>query len=412
MSDAPVVIRVENVSKTFKLPHEKNNSVKSAFINLKNKRKGYEEQKALNDVSFEVREGEFFGIVGRNGSGKSTLLKMLAGIYTPSKGRIEVAGKLTPFIELGVGFNPELTGRENIFLNGALLGFSRNDMAEMYDEIVKFAELDRFMDQKLKNYSSGMQVRLAFSIAIRAKSDILLIDEVLAVGDLDFQKKCYKYFFDLKNKNQTVILVTHDMSAVRTFCDRGALINQGHLVATGSADQIASQYESINLQSVEERLNIQNQAPIITKRSGNRKATIEKVETFNSETGKKQDTFDADNDIGVRVTFKAHETIDSPMVGFVFQNQQEITVFATNNQIQNQATKKFENKGYLIMESVIENTFTDGEYTIACAIESKNGGTIYDRIEHVHTFAIGGHRLPHATVHPKNTMKIKYNGKK
>src|SRR5690606_31573026 len=151
----------------------------------------YEKQQVLKNISFEIKKGEFVGIVGRNGSGKSTLLKLLAGIYSPDKGSIEVNGKLVPFIELGVGFNPELTGRENVFLNGALLGFNRKEMQAMYKDIVEFAELERFMDQKLKNYSSGMQVRLAFSIAIRAQSDILLIDEVLAVGDAAFQQKCY-----------------------------------------------------------------------------------------------------------------------------------------------------------------------------------------------------------------------------
>jgi ABC-2 type transport system ATP-binding protein len=169
-----VAIKVEKVSKTFKLPHEKNTSIKSAVVNFYRRKRSFEAQEVLKNVSFEIKKGEFFGIVGRNGSGKSTLLKMLAGIYIPTDGEIHVKGKLTPFIELGVGFNPELTGRENVFLNGALLGFNRSEMQAMYDDIVSFAELERFMDQKLKNYSSGMQVRLAFSIAIRANTDILL----------------------------------------------------------------------------------------------------------------------------------------------------------------------------------------------------------------------------------------------
>src|SRR5437868_42900 len=172
---AELAIKVDHVSKTFKLPHQKQSSIKSIFLNFFRKR-AYEQQRALKDVSFEVKKGEFFGIVGRNGSGKSTLLKLLAGIYAPNSGNIQVNGKLTPFIELGVGFNPELTGRDNVYLNGALLGFNRKEMDKLYPEIVEFAELERFMDQKLKNYSSGMQVRLAFSVAIRTQSDILLID--------------------------------------------------------------------------------------------------------------------------------------------------------------------------------------------------------------------------------------------
>src|SRR3989344_6035309 len=179
-----IAIKVENLSKDFKLPHEKYASVKSLFVNFYKRKRTYEVQHALRDINFEIKKGEFFGIVGRNGSGKSTLLKIMAGIYAPTSGTIKVNGSLTPFIELAVGFNGELTGRENVFLNGALLGFNRKQIRRMYNDIVEFAELERFMDQKYKNFSSGMQVRLAFSIAIRAEGDILLIDEVLAVGDL------------------------------------------------------------------------------------------------------------------------------------------------------------------------------------------------------------------------------------
>jgi len=182
-----VAIKVSNLSKTFILPHEKQDSLKGALMNIFSS-KTFETQDVLEGLDLEINKGEFFGIVGKNGSGKSTLLKLMAGIYTPTEGNIEVRGSLIPFIELGVGFNPELSGRENVFLNGALLGFTRKQMSAMYEEIVDFAELERFMDQKLKNYSSGMQVRLAFSIAIRADSDILLLDEVLAVGDEAFQK--------------------------------------------------------------------------------------------------------------------------------------------------------------------------------------------------------------------------------
>lgn len=246
-----VIIKVDNVSKTFRLPHEKNNSIKSAVINFYRSRRTYEKQEALKDVSFEVKKGEFFGIVGRNGSGKSTLLKLLAGIYSPSKGNVLVNGKLTPFIELGVGFNPELTGRENVFLNGALLGFSRKEMNKMYDDIVAFAELGRFMDQKLKNYSSGMQVRLAFSIAIRAKGDILLLDEVLAVGDGAFQQKCYNYFEELKRQKKTVVFVSHDMGAVKRFCTSAAYVIDGKLTHQGSPAEVADVYLEENVESAQ-----------------------------------------------------------------------------------------------------------------------------------------------------------------
>ena len=183
-------------------------------------------------------------IRGSNGSGKSTLLKVLSGIYVPEKGDVEIYGTLVPFIELGVGFNPELTGRENIYLNGALLGFSNAEVDEMYDEIVEFAELKDFMDQKLKNYSSGMQVRLAFSIAIRARGDILILDEVLAVGDAAFQQKCNDYFASLHG-NQTVVLVTHSMDNVRKFCDRAILIEDGKIKCEGNPEKVADEYMSL-----------------------------------------------------------------------------------------------------------------------------------------------------------------------
>ena len=239
-------VEVDNVTKIFRLPHDKHNSLKSLFINFY-QRRSFETQYALKDVSFDIKHGEFFGIVGRNGSGKSTLLKLISGIYPTTKGKLEVSGSLTPFIELGVGFNPELTGRENVYLNGALLGFTRQEMRVLYPKIVEFAELKRFMDQKLKNYSSGMQVRLAFSISINVKSDILIFDEVLAVGDVAFQQKCYDYFESLgKDRDVTVILVTHDMTYVRHFCNRVLLLDNGKLAAIGSADEIAKKYLEIN----------------------------------------------------------------------------------------------------------------------------------------------------------------------
>lgn len=239
-------IRVSGVHKTFKLPHEKVTSIKSLVVNFHRRKKSFERQHVLDGVSFDVKTGEFFGIVGRNGSGKSTMLKLLAGIYAPNQGAITVNGKLTPFIELGVGFNHELSGRENVFLNGALLGFSRREMEAMYDDIVEFAELGRFMDQKLKNYSSGMQVRLAFSIAIQAKSDILLIDEVLAVGDANFQQKCFEYFRQLKTEKRTVILVSHDMESVRKFCDRALMLESGKVVMVGDPEKVSEKYVQSN----------------------------------------------------------------------------------------------------------------------------------------------------------------------
>lgn len=251
-------VKVEDVSKVFRLPRDKQNSIKSRFTHPG--RHSYDEQKALTGVSFEVKKGEFFGIVGRNGSGKSTLLKLIAGIYTPTRGNIKVNGKLTPFIELGVGFNPDLTGRENVFLNGALLGFNRKQMATMYKDIVEFAELERFMGQKLKNYSSGMQVRLAFAIAVKAHNDILIFDEVLAVGDEAFQRKCLDVFETYKANKQTVILVTHGMDTVRKYCNRAILIEGGDIIASGNPNKVADVYSKINQTSIDTSNTRKNEA--------------------------------------------------------------------------------------------------------------------------------------------------------
>ena len=237
----PIAISVKHLYKSFRLPTERAWGLKQAIFNRLKGIKGYKEQKVLNNISFDIHKNEFVGIVGRNGSGKSTLLKTLAKIYFPEKGSVTINGTLVPFIELGVGFNPELSGRENIYLNGALLGFSNKEMDAMYDKIVDFAELHEFMDQKLKNYSSGMQVRLAFSIAIRAKGDILLLDEVLAVGDAAFQQKCADYFASIKGK-QTVILVTHSMENVRKYCSRAILIEKGKVAQEGDPETIAKAY--------------------------------------------------------------------------------------------------------------------------------------------------------------------------
>lgn len=239
-------LEIHDIHKSFRLPRERASGVKSALINRLRGIKGYKDQKVLRGVDFKVKKGEFLGIVGRNGSGKSTLLKIISEIYQPSSGKVVVNGKLVPFIELGVGFNPELTGRENVYLNGALLGFSNNEIDDMYNDIVDFAELHDFMEQKLKNYSSGMQVRLAFSVAIQAKSDILVLDEVLAVGDEAFQRKCNSYFAQVRKEGRTVVLVTHSMDAVQQFCTSAILIEDGKITRSGNPAKVAQRYRELN----------------------------------------------------------------------------------------------------------------------------------------------------------------------
>ena len=249
MTDKQIAVKVDHVSKYFKLPTEATNSLRTALVNRFKGIKGYKEQHVLKDISFEVEKGDFFGILGRNGSGKSTLLKIISEIYVPEKGSVTIDGKLVSFIELGVGFNPELTGRENVYMNGAMLGFSTAEIDAMYNDIVDFAELHDFMNQKLKNYSSGMQVRLAFSVAIKAQGDILILDEVLAVGDEAFQRKCNDYFQERKKSGKTTILVTHDMGAVKKYCNKAVLIENGLVKAIGDPFDVSDQYSFDNLES-------------------------------------------------------------------------------------------------------------------------------------------------------------------
>lgn len=246
MTNNKIAVKVEHVSKSFKLPTEATKSFRTTLVNRFRGIKGFTEQQVLKDVSFEVHKGDFFGIVGRNGSGKSTLLKIISQIYVPEKGQVTVDGKMVSFIELGVGFNPELTGRENVYMNGAMLGFTKEEINAMYDDIVDFAELHDFMNQKLKNYSSGMQVRLAFSVAIKAQGDVLILDEVLAVGDEAFQRKCNDYFMERKDSGKTTILVTHDMGAVKKYCNRAVLIEDGLVKAYGEPFDVANQYSVDN----------------------------------------------------------------------------------------------------------------------------------------------------------------------
>jgi ABC-type polysaccharide/polyol phosphate transport system ATPase subunit len=239
----PLAIEAVGVHKSFRLPHQQRTTLRE-HIQHPFQRTTYEHQVALDDVSFAVEEGEFFGIIGPNGSGKSTLLKILAGIYRQERGDVRINGVLSPFIELGVGFNAELTARDNIRINGALLGLSLGELKRRFDEIVGFAELERFVDQKLKNFSSGMQVRLAYSIAIQVDFDILLLDEVLAVGDQSFQEKCMVTFERFRAEGKTIVLVSHDLGAITRHCDRVLLLERGVTEMVGPPTEVIDAYES------------------------------------------------------------------------------------------------------------------------------------------------------------------------
>jgi ABC-type polysaccharide/polyol phosphate transport system ATPase subunit len=242
-------IEVKNVSKTFWIPHEQRTYFKEYFLHPL-RRMTYEENEALKDVSFSVEPGEFFGIIGPNGSGKSTLLRIVAGIYVPDSGSVHVRGHLSPFIELGVGFNPELNARDNIRINGTLAGLTKGELDSKFDEILDFAELERFVDLTLKNYSSGMLVRLAYSIAIQVPFEVLLLDEVLAVGDERFQEKCFATFDRFKEEGKTVVFVSHGLKQVSEFCDRVLLLEHGVTRAIGPPDDVIPLYSERDLSEV------------------------------------------------------------------------------------------------------------------------------------------------------------------
>jgi ABC-type polysaccharide/polyol phosphate transport system ATPase subunit len=242
-------VSVQAVSKRFRLPHEQYSTLKQRVLHPRRSRT-FSELRALEDVSFDIAPGEFFGIVGRNGSGKSTLLKCLAGIYGVDNGLIDVRGRLSPFIELGVGFHPELSARDNVAINAIMLGLTRKQALDRFDEIIAFAELEEFIDLKLKNYSSGMTVRLGFAVAIQVDADVLLVDEVLAVGDVSFQQKCFDEFDRLKAEGRTIVFVTHDMGSVRRFCDRAMLLERGDMVDIGDPEAIAAKYAEVNFGKV------------------------------------------------------------------------------------------------------------------------------------------------------------------
>jgi len=362
-----IVIKVDRVSKNFILPHERVNSIKSAFTNLtKRRRKSNDTQHALKDISFDVKKGEFFGIVGRNGSGKSTMLKILAGIYQPTKGSIRVKGKLVPFIELGVGFNPELTGRENVYLNGAMLGFSKSQVEAMYDDIVAFAELSGFMDQKLKNYSSGMQVRLAFSMATRAEADVLLVDEVLAVGDADFQRKCFRYFKELKRQKVTVVFVTHDMSAVREYCDRAILINEHEIMASGTAYDVAQEYDKLLMPASE---NESSKASGADKdRWGDMTIEIDKLKIadLNEES------------IHLTMHITAHQACEDPIFGFLIRNATGEPMFGTNTSLEKQKIGNLNPGDSKTIEWEFTNILQEGSYSVTVAAHYDGGMTAAD----------------------------------
>lgn len=360
-----VALHVSEVAKSFKLPTERAGSLKNAIFNWLRGIRGYRIQHVLKDISFDVHEGEFFGIVGKNGSGKSTLLKLISQIYTPDHGEIKTYGKLVPFIELGVGFNPELTGRENVYLNGAMLGFSTEEIDSMYDDIVSFAEIGDFMEQKLKNYSSGMQVRLAFSIAIKSQGDILVLDEVLAVGDEAFQKKCQDYFFEAKRQKKTIILVTHSMADVRRYCDRAMLIQDSHIALIGDPDAVADAYSDSFLPP-KEVLQAQEQE--------RQKSNLVEIESVTTEIDGEIQKFLAEGeDFDIRVVMETDREIPATQLYIDVYDGRNVPVLSMP--FSTDAHQNFKTGKHVVVFAV-NNVLAFGDYRINIALQNNSDRTV------------------------------------
>jgi ABC-type polysaccharide/polyol phosphate transport system ATPase subunit len=326
---------VRGVSKSFRLPSERISTLKERVLHPL-RRAEYQRFDALKDVSLQVEPGEFFGIVGRNGSGKSTLLKCLAGIYRADAGQIYVNGRMSTFIELGVGFNPDLAARDNVLLNGVMLGLSPREARERYDHVIDFAELREFEELKLKNYSSGMQVRLAFSVMVQVDADILLIDEVLAVGDVAFQQKCFDVFNRLRDEGKTILFVTHDMAAVKRFCHRAALIDRGEVVRVGAPDEVAAEY-------VERSFAAGAEAPFEENKDGVGDGTAELIEAWwEDDTGQRQTVLHQGRPCSFHARARFNEAVDRPAIATVFENERHQPLMATSSDQGDTASGSFE----------------------------------------------------------------------
>jgi ABC-type polysaccharide/polyol phosphate transport system ATPase subunit len=392
-------IRLEGVSKAFRLPRQRYSTLKERALHPLRSR-AYDEFRALQDVSVTIGRGEFFGIVGRNGSGKSTLLKCLAGIYEADRGLLEVDGKLSPFIELGVGFNAELTARENVLINAIMLGLSRRQARERFDEIIAFAELEEFLDLKLKNYSSGMNVRLAFSVATQVDADVLLVDEVLAVGDAAFQQKCFEQFQQLKQAGRTIVFVTHDMNAVERFCDRAMLIERGRVVDIGEPHAIARAYNELNFG----RLVHETAAG---QRYGDHAAAEIVAAWFEDEDGTRADALAQGKPLKAAMEVRFHAPLDEPIFAFSLRNEIGHTVFATSTRWREQATGSFASGDVVRVRVALENWLAPSLYRLTPSVaRAGEGADALDVREDLATMMVHGSRFTGGIVDVPHEIEV------
>ena len=398
-SELPAVV-VDGVSKSFRKPHEAVHTLKERALHPF-RRTGYEEFQALQDVSFAVPRGEFFGIVGRNGSGKSTLLKCMAGIYGVDQGAIYVNGRVSTFIELGVGFNPDLAARDNVALNAIMLGLSPKDARERFERVIDFAELHEFVDLKLKNYSSGMQVRLAFSVMIEVDADILLIDEVLAVGDAAFQQKCFDVFHRMRDEGRTILFVTHDMGSVKRFCHRAMLIERGRVQMIGEPDEVGSNYLELNFG----REAAASQPGL--ERYGDQRAEI--VDSwFEDDSGERQTTLPQGETCHYRMRVSFNAEIVNPVFAVLLENEAHLPLFATStDDALSAGTGTFRPGDEVVMSVSFENAFAPGRlFASPWVTPGVTGGDLLDRRPQMTSVVVTGTRVTGALVNLDHDMAL------
>ena len=386
MADAPVVIEVRGLSKTFRIPQERVHTLKERALHPL-RRTRYEELRALKGIDFDIRAGEFFGIVGRNGSGKSTLLKCLAGIYRVDRGTMRVAGRLSPFIELGVGFNPDLPARDNVMINAVMMGLNPRVARQRFDEIIAFGELEGFVDQKLKNYSSGMQVRLAFSVMVHTDPDVMLIDEVLAVGDAAFQQKCIDTFYRLRAEGKTIVLVTHAMGLVEQFCHRAMMIKDGHVTAIGSPGEVSRAYLSENFRTVVSDLG-----------GGQTGESIRVVDAWVA-GGQKQrsDAVPYGDQLSLHVQLEAHRSLFEPGIALWVTNEDGVRIFSAGARENGEGLSDLVAGEPIEFVVQVENRLSAGRYYLGCSVTRGAAGLdvqfYNDRVADFVSYGVNMHGL-------------------
>jgi ABC-2 type transport system ATP-binding protein len=371
MPNDPVVIEVEGVEKAFRIPVHRIDSFKERVVHPL-ARPEYRVLQALRGVSFDVRRGEFFGIVGRNGSGKSTLLKILASIYRADAGTVRMAGQPAPFIELGVGFNLDLSARENVILNGVMMGLSRREARRRLDAVLDFAELEEFADLKLKNYSSGMLVRLAFSVMIQSEAEILLIDEVLAVGDAAFRQKCGDVFRQIRAGDRTVVLVTHDMTAVQEFCHRAMLLDEGTLTFIGDPTEAGRRYLRTNFAkrrvSIGGEPEVELVADLLARVS---EAWLEDA------TGERITNVEVGEPIRMRARIETLRELTNPRIGLKVINAQGVEVFGIERVLGAEGSEtRMESGGAADVSATIQNPLLPGRYSLVGWVAVMRGNVV------------------------------------